>query len=364
MQRTVDTMQFENFFNSLDSDEFTLSVPANLLLIGEYIITQDQGMGIWISPECRAYAHFSKSCANEQTLELQLNWENQIVKHIIPITIFEHTTVPQIRAPSVLASCCFCLYEAFKQAGQTWRLETGILCIDTNNFFYSDGRKKGFGSSAASTVLLVASLIALAGRNLSLITRKKIAKNIFTIALAAHRHYQSGKGSGYDVAACLYGGCGVFIGGVTPICQRIHQAPQFSFSLVTGNDARSTGDSINLFQIWLTNNKEIFSIYRARCKELVQNWYSECSKVIPDLGILRSILCMARDLGIALGAEIGVAAQMNAGIKALGAGNEIGLCIDSFEIKNNLATVSDFFPQNEEPNFTSIEGLRYELKHI
>jgi phosphomevalonate kinase len=69
--------------------------------------------------------------------------------------------------------------------------------VDTSAFHAANGDKLGLGSSAAVAVSLAAACVALAGRDRAGST---------DIAARAHRSFQSGRGSGIDVATSAGGG--------------------------------------------------------------------------------------------------------------------------------------------------------------
>lgn len=78
------------------------------------------------------------------------------------------------------------------------------LVLDTRDFTvaaaHGDRVKLGLGSSAALTVALTAALLAHAAGS------RPAPAEIFAAALAAHRHFQDGGGSGVDVAVAVHGG--------------------------------------------------------------------------------------------------------------------------------------------------------------
>ncbi|MGH7805933.1 MAG: mevalonate kinase family protein, partial [Candidatus Binatia bacterium] len=65
------------------------------------------------------------------------------------------------------------------------------------------GKKVGLGGSAATVVAILGALAANSRRELDAPEHRR---QIFELALAAHRHHQRGRGSGADVAASVYGG--------------------------------------------------------------------------------------------------------------------------------------------------------------
>ncbi len=78
---------------------------------------------------------------------------------------------------------------------QDLNVEIDNLTVDLREFYTSTGTKLGIGSSAASTVALVASLAPELSR-----------QQRFELAFTAHRALQSGRGSGADIAASAFGG--------------------------------------------------------------------------------------------------------------------------------------------------------------
>lgn len=73
-------------------------------------------------------------------------------------------------------------------------IDANALTVDVGEFFHEE-TKLGFGSSAASTVAIVASTAP----HLS-------AKRRFELAFDIHRRLQDGAGSGADIAASIFGG--------------------------------------------------------------------------------------------------------------------------------------------------------------
>ena len=74
-------------------------------------------------------------------------------------------------------------------------LKSAQLKLDSSELF-KGGKKLGLGSSAALSVAAAALLSA----------DDVLAEDVFAAALNIHRHFQAGRGSGFDVAASTYGG--------------------------------------------------------------------------------------------------------------------------------------------------------------
>ncbi|MFH1199948.1 MAG: hypothetical protein V1708_02685 [Candidatus Micrarchaeota archaeon] len=78
---------------------------------------------------------------------------------------------------------------------------TGVSLTTWNDAQFGDGTKKtGLGSSAASTVAMVAAILAEYGFEAS-----KNIEYIHKLSQLAHTSAQGGLGSGFDVACCCYG---------------------------------------------------------------------------------------------------------------------------------------------------------------
>jgi len=74
------------------------------------------------------------------------------------------------------------------------------ITIDTDAFYHSNGKKYGFGGSAALTTALIKGLFK------SFTDSIPDKKRVFDLALSAHLSAQEKHGSGVDVAASVYGG--------------------------------------------------------------------------------------------------------------------------------------------------------------
>jgi phosphomevalonate kinase len=79
-------------------------------------------------------------------------------------------------------------------------LPPGSVLVNTDDFHQGES-KVGLGSSSATAVSAVGALFECAG-----VAVLQNRERIYSIALAAHRAAQGGKGSGADVAAAVHGG--------------------------------------------------------------------------------------------------------------------------------------------------------------
>ena len=145
------------------------------------------------------------------------------------------------------------------------------LSLDTSAFFYK-GRKLGLGSSAALTAALVKALRPGLPQSSQL-----------TLAISAHQLFQSGHGSGADVALALMG-APVFFRRDYPAANHIFPADLHMLAIWSGEPA-STPNYINKVEAWRSNNPDRFEYHIERlckCTEdflLAENTTSQLNKI-------------------------------------------------------------------------------------
>ncbi len=243
---------------------------------------------------------------------------------------------------------------AIRASGMNHPTETvgGELVVDTRSF-YAGERKLGLGSSAASVLLLTASAYILGGVVDGRETpgpeeRKRIA----AAAVQAHRVFQGGRGSGYDVLVSAYGGWIQLLGGpvpqATPLtlpvasvppAQQVSAGPQRPsapknraafpvWALFSGPAAVRTGSAIDAFRRFAEADPVAYSEYLAANRRLCSAF--TVGDADARLAALREAAELGRKLGSAIGVpadpgpEPGPATESVGGVrKALGAGNEL-----------------------------------------
>ncbi len=109
--------------------------------------------------------------------------------------------------------------------------EVSRLHIDTRTMFHQ-GNKLGLGSSSAACVAAVAALSEVSNS----------IDQTFELALDAHRRFQSGLGSGYDVAASTYGGALIYVQGAHPM--RVNLPAGLFWKAFSWNRSASTPQAI------------------------------------------------------------------------------------------------------------------------
>ena len=115
--------------------------------------------------------------------------------------------------------------------------ETAVRLVVDSSSFHEDGRKLGLGSSAAVAVALATALSGAAN-----------PVDVLSQALAAHRAFQGGAGSGADVRAVAHGGTIAQVAGGTATAVERLEWPEglAACAVVTGQSA-STVDRVGRF---------------------------------------------------------------------------------------------------------------------
>jgi phosphomevalonate kinase len=282
------------------------SVPANLLLLGEYAVLEEGGLGLAVAvdPRVRISAAHGRPGASLEVaarMDTALRW-----------TPREPRGNP--RTALLAAAVEVCCPEG---------PPAGTIEVDSSDFFFG-GRKGGLGSSAAAAVGLCWALLALAAGD------PPEPAAVLEAALAAHRRAQGGRGSGYDVFASFYGGAGLFAGGARPSWQPLDLPWLEPLYLFHGERSLSTPGAIGKYREWRLRRPGEAGSFLEESNRLVRSFSRAASR-----GEALISLRLCRELGLRLGEAIGVPADMRPpgnwdGIraedcKALGAGNELGL---------------------------------------
>ncbi len=284
------------------------SVAANLLLLGEYAVLEEGGLGLAAAVEPRVRVIVERRPAGAglgviARMDTVLRWSPGSLRGDPRAALLEAAV--QVCRPSGLAS-----------AG-------GTVEVDSSDFFFA-GRKGGYGSSAAAAVALCWALLALADG------APPQAAAVLEAALAAHRRAQGGRGSGYDVLASFHGGVGLFTGGQRPSWQPLHLPWLEPLYLFHGERSLSTPGAIGRYLDWRQHRPEEARRFVEESNRQVVGFAAAASRS-QALDSLRR----CRELGLQLGKAIGVPAIMavpdvatglnEKDCKALGAGNELGL---------------------------------------
>jgi phosphomevalonate kinase len=287
-----------------------ISVPGNILLLGEYAVLEDGGVGLAMAVERRVRISSEPS----DGLSIEGAWQG--ARHLW--TLSERSAIPIADAAVAVVGTWL---EATGSMPRSW--DRRIL-VDSSALFRADGRKSGLGSSAAVAVGLVCALLDAAGVPGG--QRDSAAPGL---ALLAHRRAQGGGGSGYDVTCSFHGGMGIFHGGAFPSWEPCTLAWKPVVFLFNGPRPVSTADAVGRYARWKEehpgeaaeflegSNRGVLGFVRARSAAEAARCFESC-----------------RQLGLALGDAIGVPSRIeppprpeSSCCKSLGAGNELGACL-------------------------------------
>jgi phosphomevalonate kinase len=281
-----------------------VSVPGNLLLLGEYAVLEQGGLGLAVAVERRLTVEAEPAPA----LALTGSWSGGQ-----DLRWSEADPAASLLVTEVAAACRAHLVSIGRA------LPGARIRVDSSPF-YAEGRKGGLGSSAAVAVGLAWTLLGLSGE----VPGPPVATEL---ALHAHRRAQGGRGSGYDVLASSFGGVGLVTGGERPTWEPLRLDWLNPLFLVRGPRSVSTPQAIERYREWRgrypkkagaflrDSNRYVLRFARARARAEAASW-----------------LARSRKLGLLLGERIGVDASLTVPetlppgeLKALGAGNELGL---------------------------------------
>jgi len=286
-------------------------VPGNLLLFGEYIVTESGGKGIGAAIDTHAIITAKRSDKTSVLCRYQGNshfWDGES-----PLNV----ELPLIA----------CVLKHIELLSPLPSLE---ISIDTSHFSYPDGRKKGFGSSAA----VVAGLTYLL---LYFISSKApdLLKDVFPLALKIHRDFQGGRGSGYDVAASLFGGLGLFTGGELPCWEPININWSEHLFLLPGEEVSSTKAFLKQFHAFKTKNPEQAQAFFTETNGLTEQ-IAVCKNIEEASCIFTEACALNTKMHEAIGASV-EGSYLNCKLKnyfqagfsgkPLGAGSEIAVIL-------------------------------------
>lgn len=340
--------------------------PANLLLVGEYVVTEEGGLGIAAAvlpelevrvcsaPEFKAKAYAAQALFSWQAKE------------------------PPPPQAEVVAAC-------LKRAGHEGFPPLHIE-IDSSAFYSVGGNKRGLGSSAAVAAGLSAALYLfdrylpgnengnenenvneneaglLRGVNegcfaeLPQDARRAILHN----AVSAHRTAQGG-GSAYDVTASLYGGLGLFRGGALPDWEPLPAEALPPACIHYGDAPVSSPAAVLGYKGLKAAHPEFVRQHMTRSNEETQQLASALRT--HDQDNFRRRLQQMAELGLELGERVGVPAIIqppSSGYgKAVGAGNELAVIFHDTACSNSGLPDAASSTTQDQPLHIASQGVRW-----
>ncbi len=313
----------------------SVSAPTNLLLMGEYAVLGEGGLGLAIAPDIRVTGTAKKPAGRTSAAGGH------------GISVVGHLPGATIEWPGdtgLLGLTADYLSTRYPAGDTDARIE-----LESTAFFTSEGRKRGLGSSAAIVVALTALWLRITGH---LPDNPADARElVFSTALDAHRAGQGGEGSGYDVACSTFGGLILFTGGQRPSARRISLPWLPEVHLVQGSAPVPTVGAVRRYRAWKAASLQNGLAYIDESIRLVTA-FTEASSWAGAAAILREY----RDLAVDLGDTIGVPSILeppawargdDSVVKAVGAGNELGVVL------------SGSLPEGTSPIAVSDEGVTW-----
>ncbi len=361
------------------------SVPANLLLAGEYVITEEDGLGIALAVEPRASCSVYCTSAEEPSatgdsflaavhgLAGEAPYERGDAA-TSRLTVIARTSKSEDQSwPGTahpLIESTIEVVRAHLAAGSTSVGTNGDsaygadatctwhIVIDTSPFFDAHtGKKLGLGSSAAAVCLFTGALMRIAG--IDPVFRRE---TLIALAIEAHRRAHGGRGSGYDVVASAAGGAIRFCGGNRPSWEKSNLQSEIERQRIAlyGWSAGKPVQSAKAV--------ERFRHYCPRgCTER-DRFIGENNRLVRrleeahDWASLFRPLASARRLGETIGEAIGVPATLPLScahlddgwtVKASGAGNERAIILSLPNPRRPL-------PPDADAMTPAVDGLRWE----
>jgi phosphomevalonate kinase len=272
-----------------------LTVPGNLLVAGEYVVTEPLGLGLAVAVDRRVLA-WVESCDRFEIVGRFGRDDESVFSPDDPDD------------DGLVARAFGFLVDA--TGVEVSRLR-GRIVIDSRSFSADDGTKLGFGSSAAVTVALCAALARLArlagaANALGASAIPALGEERFApLAVEAHRAVQHGRGSGYDVLASIHGGIGVVTGGREPSWRSVELPWLRSVGVARAQRPVATTSAITAWQSWKSENGEEHRRIIARSNEVVA-----AIAASSDFDRASVHLDSARELGERIGRLIGVSASV------------------------------------------------------
>ncbi|MCG8336874.1 MAG: hypothetical protein MJE63_20400 [Proteobacteria bacterium] len=212
----------------------TLKVPGNILLLGEYAILEEGGLGIAMAVDRNIAFHVEES----DSFKIIRDHGNRQT----------HWKPEEPDSDTFLKAIYETIIETLSDDGLVQRIQKCKITIDSSSHHSPTGKKYGFGSSAVIASGLTKLVFKLA-------EMQKDKAFHFNLALQCHRRAQGNHGSGYDVAASVNGGIGLFHGGENPTWEPIRLPWLPRGYLIPGPESVSTVSAVKKYHQFKAANK-------------------------------------------------------------------------------------------------------------
>jgi phosphomevalonate kinase len=211
--------------------------------------------------------------------------------------------------------------------------------LDTSGFFYGEGAsrvKLGLGSSAALTVALASALATYAGHDEAMADPVQWTRSLFHM----HGGWQSGRGSGVDVAAGVAGGLISYqLTGHDHVPSFKHETwpiPGVHWLFVWSGQAVSTANSLRHLSQWRTANETKYASHMNQLGAISAAAVDalRAKEVQSFIGLTNDYAVALQNFGDACGLDIyspaqkslaEMAVRANVSFKPCGAGGDFGV---------------------------------------
>jgi len=289
------------------------SAPGSILIAGEYLVSEEGGLGLSLASGGRGTLRLARSSA----LEMKGLCKNR---------------------PKFDDSLQSVVKDHYNRITGRDELPSVEILVETGDFFDERGQKIGYGSSATAALLYTVGLAEADDHH-------EAGDDIVRIALGAHRAWQNGRGSGYDILSSIAGGANVFTGGLRPTHRRISWPVQLVAWIIRGAKPVNSAVAMQRYERWkrrLNAASEEIPIL-LRMDGIIRELTESCSRWMETSTLLESIHHLSC-LAVQLGRELDVPAWPKlpdvfssssrpwyspgrAAAKSLGAGDEITLLL-------------------------------------
>ena len=344
--------------SAIQGSGIRVGAPGNLLLCGEYAVLEPGGLGIALAVAPRAVAEIAPQAGRTSPRAAQRSRRKtglQITCRTAPgRPPVVYRPRAQLEEATRLPATCFSYLEREGLVSQPRNLE---ITLDTRSFFAPNGEKRGFGSSAAATVACSAALLTAEGY-----ARARVRELLLEHAVAIHREFQGGRGSGYDVLISTLGGAALFRGGPAPQAEPITAPWLHGAFIAFASESVATSGAVHRYERWKLARPEAARNFIERSNALVTELAGAQSR-----GHALTVIGHLAELGVELGRQIEVPAEPPSEVrgrvaarlgptvaKALGAGNELVLCLPSGEPPPRLAERDRDTIQPLQPAFEGV----------
>lgn len=295
-------------------------VPGSLILMGEYAVLEEGGMALTAAVHPCAEGELTDEGILEG-LQGDGRWSTSIF-------------MPPSRDGSCregdLPGCCLAVLGEYAAArGYSFYPQGVRVCTDR---FIREGRKLGYGSSAAAAFAFMKGMTA--GQNWKL-----SKEDLIYSAFRAHRLFQGGRGSGYDVYTSASRRICLYRNGSSPSIEPLDLTFLPDLYLYHSPASTSTIRGVDLYGRWKRSHPGEWSGFTARSEQLIRD-FMKCRTWEEGYRIVQS----AAGLGLGLGEAIGLSAEAavpdavrrcsGTVWKASGAGNELTLIFSPHDLSS------------------------------